>query len=180
MDGIFPALLQWGQDYIIDILMMIFKASIVLGYIPTKWREIRVIFIPKAGKNDYSTAKSFRPISLTSFVLKTLERLVERHIKDTPLLSKPLHPNQHGYISGRSTESALHNVVGRIERSLDNEMSTLGVFIDIEGAFDKTTLNSIHSALTRHRAHNFPMGSKYAVKSSSKYYRRRGHNKATS
>src|ERR1700712_4896165 len=29
-------------------------------------------------------------------------------------------------------------------------MSTLGVFIDIEGAFDKTTLYSRHSALTRH------------------------------
>ena len=31
--------------------------------------------IPKIGKADYSEAKSFRPISLTSFLFKTMEKI---------------------------------------------------------------------------------------------------------
>jgi hypothetical protein len=34
-------------------------------------------FIPKLGRISYELAKSFRPISLTSFLLKTMERLFE-------------------------------------------------------------------------------------------------------
>ena len=45
------------------------------GYTPQIWRQSKVIFIPKLGKDDYSKAKSFRPISLTPFLFKTLERL---------------------------------------------------------------------------------------------------------
>lgn len=147
LDGIFPALLQWSLDLLMPHLLRIFRGCIAFRYTPKSWREVKVVFIPKPGRRDYSLAKSYRPISLTSFLLKTLERLCDRYIRDHVLATKPLHPNQHAYIPGRSTESALHTVAGRIERSLDNKMSTLGVFIDIEGAFDKTTFDSINTAL---------------------------------
>ena len=96
---------------------------------------------------DYTTPKAYRPISLTSFLLKTMEKLCERYIRDIVLKDNPLHPNQHAYTLGRSTDTALHAVASRIERSLDNKESTLGVFIDIEGAFDKTTFPKITAAL---------------------------------
>jgi hypothetical protein len=43
-------------------------------------RAVRVIFIPKPGRDSYELAKSFRPISLTSFFLKTMERLVDSDV----------------------------------------------------------------------------------------------------
>src|SRR5699024_8463551 len=55
----------------------------------------------------------------------------------------------HAYTPGRSTESALHEVAIRIERALDVKQSTLGTFIDIEGAFDKTTFVAIERALVQ-------------------------------
>ena len=76
-----------------------------------------------------------------------MEKLCERYIRDVVLKDNPLHPNQHAYTLGRSTDTALHAVASRIERSLDNKESTLGVFIDIEGAFDKTTFPKITAAL---------------------------------
>ncbi|RVE41707.1 hypothetical protein evm_013638 [Chilo suppressalis] len=100
-------------------------------------------------KDDYTQAKSFRPISLTSFLLKTLERLVDRHLRDGALSKAPLHPQQHAYRKGRSTESALHAVVHKIESAITNKTSTLAAFIDIEGAFDKTMHNSINHALRK-------------------------------
>jgi ribonuclease HI len=146
-DGIYPALLQWGLGELLPHLVGVFRSSLALRYIPKVWREVKVVFIPKPGRVDYSTPKSYRPISLTSFSMKTLERLCERHIRDTVIITNPLHPNQHAYTPGRSTDTALHLVAGRIEKSLDNKQSTLGVFIDIEGAFDKTTFPKIADSL---------------------------------
>jgi len=49
-----------------------------------------------------------------------------------------MHPRQHAYQAGKSTESALHQLIGRIEKALDAKEYALGIFFDIEGAFDNT------------------------------------------
>lgn len=149
-DEVFPALLQWGGDTLISLLTIIFRACLAHGYIPKKWREVKVIFIPKPGKSDYSNPRSYRPISLTSFVLKTLERLCERELREKYLKKIPLHPNQHAYSQGKCTDSALQAVVSVIESALKDKGFCLGTFVDIEGAFDKTKFIKIKDALHRH------------------------------
>jgi hypothetical protein len=51
-----------------------------------------VVFIPKPGKS-----LSLRPTSLVSFVLKILEKLLDRHIRGGVLVEKTLHWNQFAY-----------------------------------------------------------------------------------
>ncbi|XP_029669296.1 uncharacterized protein LOC115239096 [Formica exsecta] len=76
------------------------------------------LFIPKVGRTCCTSAKDFRPISLTSFILKTLEKLVEVCLRNIVLMRHPLHENQHAYRIGYSTETALHSLVSQIERDL--------------------------------------------------------------
>jgi Reverse transcriptase (RNA-dependent DNA polymerase) len=78
----------------------------------------------------------FRPTSLTSFFLKTMERIVDQHIRTGPLESFPLHEPQHAYQRSRSCETALHDLVSRIEGALNHKIFAFGTFLDIEGAFD--------------------------------------------
>jgi hypothetical protein len=78
-----------------------------------------MVFIPKPGK-PLSPAKSLRPISLMSFVLKTREKLLDRHIRSSVLVEKPLHRNQFAYRAGMSTETAVFQVVNRLEKSLNH------------------------------------------------------------
>jgi hypothetical protein len=59
----------------------------------------------------------------------------------------PLHPNQHAYQAGKSTETALHQLAVRVEMALDQKETALGVFLDIEGAFNNTSYDSISAAL---------------------------------
>lgn len=106
-----------------------------------------MVFIPKPGRDSYEVAKAYRPISLTSFLLKTMEKLVDRHIKDRTLVSRPLHPNQHAYQTGKSCETALHALVSRIEQAITYKEVALATFLDIEGAFDNTSTRSIVSKL---------------------------------
>jgi hypothetical protein len=72
IDGIMPIMLQQGLELQAGKLLVLLRASLALGYIPMSCRHIRVVFIPKPGK-PLSQVKSLRPISLMSFILKTLE-----------------------------------------------------------------------------------------------------------
>jgi hypothetical protein len=106
MDGIMLIMLQQGFEQLAGKLLMLLTASLALGYIPMSWRHTRVIFIPKPVKPTIQ-AKSLRPISLMSFILKLLEKLLDRHIRGGVLVEKPLHQNQFAYRAGISTETAL-------------------------------------------------------------------------
>ena len=70
MDGIFPALLQEGREAVIPYLVRVFRACLSTGYVPAIYRQVNVVFIPKPGRNSYSGPKDYRPIGLTSFLLK--------------------------------------------------------------------------------------------------------------
>jgi hypothetical protein len=83
------------------------------------------------------------------FLLKTMERLVDRFLKDEILATKPLHPSQRAYQAGKSAEAALHQLVVRVERALDQQEIVLGVFLNIEGAFNNTSYDSMHAKLAK-------------------------------
>jgi hypothetical protein len=63
---------------------------------------------------------------------------------------RPLHRNQFAYQAGRSIETALHNIATRSENAVENKEINLGVFLDIEGAFDRTSFAVIAEVAERH------------------------------
>jgi len=148
--------LQKAWEVIVPHLVRIFRACLSTGYVPAIWRQVKVVFIPKPGRNSYSGPRDYRPISLTSFLLKTLERLVDRHLRDVALALVPLHPNQHAYQAGKSVEMAIHQLVVQVEKVLDQQETALGVFLDIEGSFNNTCYDAMCDALVRH-------GSEYTI-----------------
>jgi len=95
-------------------LKKIFQSILAVGELPTAWQESKVVFIPKAEKASHTTAKDFRPTSLTSFLLKSFERTISLHIRAT-VDPTQISEAQHAYTKGKSTESALHLVANCIE-----------------------------------------------------------------
>ena len=148
-DEIFPALLQKGTEYIVPCLTPIFRACIQFGYMPEIWRRMRVVFIPKPGKDSYERASSWRPISLTSFLLKTLERLIDWYLRSPTLVGRLKNAGQFAYLEGVSTDAALHQVTARIERSLKSGEFALCAFLDIKGAFSDAPFRTLIRGLGR-------------------------------
>ena len=70
-----------------------------------------------------------------------------RHIRNDVLGRNPLHINQHAYQLGKSTDTALNSVVSTNEKEPQTHKIALGAFLDIEGAFDRTSIEAISSAL---------------------------------
>lgn len=132
-DGIF---LQKNIEDIISVLCSLYKASFRLGYISKLWREATVVFIPKRrGRNG---APSRRPIYLTSFMLKGMEKVIDQFIRNEVLITSFLH-----------MDFVLHRLVSKIKSIISAKETLLCAFIDIEGAFDNTSIESITTATER-------------------------------
>ena len=148
-DGIKPILFKYLPHNAMEVMATIFQACISLCHTPKAWRETRVIFLPKPGKDSYDIPKAYQPISLSNFLLKTLERLVtwqmEKDMEDFPI-----HPLQHGFTKGKSTESAISNTADYIEEHLFAKQHCLGVFLDISSAFDSISIDHIRAKLLEH------------------------------
>jgi hypothetical protein len=61
-----------------------FRACTALGYIPLSWRVVKADFYTQAWAYKLWSEKSFHSIGLTSFLLKTTNRSVDRlHIRQS-------------------------------------------------------------------------------------------------
>jgi hypothetical protein len=58
-----------------------------------------------------------------------MDKLVDMHIRGGALRIHRLYRNQYAYQIGKSTETALHNVVTRIENATEDKDIALGAFL---------------------------------------------------
>ncbi len=100
------------------------------------------MFIPKPGNDDYTKAKSFRPITLTSHVFKTMEKVILNHLVNVYDIHEKLNVNQHTFHKGSSCDSALSDMVNEIESSIFRDQYALVILLDIRGAFDNLNVDS--------------------------------------
>ena len=69
---------------------------------------------------------------------------------DLELLKQPLHSNQHGFQKRKSTETALSKTINTIESYTDKKKYCVGVFLDIQVAFDTISPQYIKTCLEKH------------------------------
>ena len=125
----------------------IYKACMKLSYTPKSWCIANVIFLAKPGKERYDVTSSHRPISMFDVLPKGMEKLVKWEMEINPLSERPLHKNQHAFSRQKGTDTALAQVVDNIQKGLLRKQFTLGVFIDISGAFNNLKTDKALSAM---------------------------------
>ena len=142
MDMIFPAFCK-------RVGRSLFRAYLATGYVPALWRQAKVVFILKPARSFYLDRGTSDP-SVSHRSYGRLERLVDRFLRDEIVALLLLNPNQHAYLAGESVETALHQLVVRFEKALDQQEIALAVFLDLEWVFDNTSYDSMCSVLARH------------------------------
>ena len=146
-DHLYAALIQSGWDSIKLPLQHIFISSFLLRRVPKDWCLSTGVVIPKPGKETYTNPKAFRIINLSSFLLKLMEKLILWYLNHDMGMSDSLSSDQFGFRRGHSTEAAIHKLVSKIEESIIHGNFALGIFLDIEGAFDNIAFRAIERAL---------------------------------
>ena len=132
-------------------LFLIWSSSFSLGQVPECYRTSIVCPIHKKG--DKVSPENYRPISLTSHVIKTFERIIRNKMVHYLETNNILSKNQHGFRSGRSTLSQLLSHINDIITGLCNEEDTDSIYLDYEKAFDKVDHNLLIAKLKRYKFH---------------------------
>ena len=115
-------LLKEGADWLAGPLTELFNKSIEAGQLPRDWTRANMTPVFKKG-NKHSPS-NYRPVSLTSLVVKILERLIHSRITDFLDQHRKLSSFQHGFRRGHSCQTQLLATVHEWARSLDNRAST--------------------------------------------------------
>src|ERR1700733_9640988 len=133
-DGLDPSILSKNLSVIINPLTSIFNSSLETGIVPDKMKLATVIPIFKQGNR--SEEGNYRPISISPYFTKLLEKVVYHRLNDFVTKKNILHPSQHGFRSGHSTILPLINIQDKISLAIERNEFSIGIFLDLSKAFD--------------------------------------------
>ena len=119
---------------IIKPFVHICNLSFSTGVFPKDMKIAKIIPLFKSG--DDASFSNYRPVSLLPQFSKVLEKLFDVRLSDFIEKYKILSNSQYGFRKGRSTSLALIDFMEKLSSGIDNNLVTVGVFIDLKKAFD--------------------------------------------
>jgi hypothetical protein len=113
-------------------LSLLFRLSYNTGHIPGDWKTANVVPVHKKG--DKGSVENYRPISLTSLVMKIFEKVIRDE-----LLAKcenKLNQFQHGFLPSKSCTTQMIPFADSLSISLNDRVRCDVVYFDFSKAFD--------------------------------------------
>jgi hypothetical protein len=133
--GIHVKVLQSLPELFCPILQYIFNSCLELRKIPDEWKVAIVTPLYK-NKGVKSDPNNYRAISVLSPIAKLFEKLLAIQILAYFEDNKLFFKGQHGFRSGFSCQTAIHEFISIINKALDKKLVCLSLFIDFRKAFD--------------------------------------------
>ncbi|CAB3386657.1 Hypothetical predicted protein [Cloeon dipterum] len=138
-DGLPAPLLKHCAAALAPSLTHVFNKSLESAELPPDWKTAAVTPIFKDGEK--SNMQNYRPISITSLVGKTLERIVRDRTVEYLEKEEVIPSCQHGFREKRSCTTLLTGTIDNWTAALDEASGTHihAVFLDWSKAFDKVS-----------------------------------------
>ena len=134
-DGVPAVLLKTACKELSHPLHLLWRASLDQGVIPPDLLLVLISPVHKGGSRGLPA--NYRPVALTSHIMKVFERVVRRqlvaHMEDNDLLPE----GQHGFRSKRSCLTQLLSFWDNILEQLEEGKGVDTVYTDFAKAFDK-------------------------------------------
>ena len=137
-DGIPAILLKKCKHSIADGLLILFRKFLLDGKIPALMKQAFVIPVYKGGSRGLPS--NFRPVSLTSHIMKTFERVIREGLVTHLEVNGKLNPKQHGFRSRRSCLSQLLEQQDHLLSILEEGNNVDSIYLDFSKAFDKVDI----------------------------------------
>ena len=116
-------------------LVLLWETSMDKGIVPDVLKKSLITPIHKGGSR--AEAANYRPVALTSHIIKIFEKIMRHHIVEYMVEHNLFNINQHGFTSGRSCLSQLLEQFDVILDYIDENANVDVVYLDFSKAFDK-------------------------------------------
>ena len=133
-NGIHPIMLKKLRHNSIAFLAETFTRCLRTGHWP--WEASYVTFIKKDGKKSYLKPGSYRPITISSYVGKTLERIMDKRIKDLCRMNSIPDDEQEGFLPIRNTTRYLFKLLSTLHETRRRKATAFLLCVDFQKAFD--------------------------------------------
>lgn len=134
IDDISAKLAKVCKEEIATPLTIITNKSLQQGIFPSKLKTAKVY--PKYKNGPTTEVGSYRPISLLPTFSKIIEKIVLNrlltHLEQNNLLTK----HQHGFLKGKSTTTALTQLIENVIDKLEEGSAVTSLYLDFSKAFD--------------------------------------------
>lgn len=138
-DGINIKILKACAHIVKFILASLFNWSLEAGIFPNILKIGKIVPVYKKG--DPLVISNYRPISILCTISKIFERIVFDRIYTFLDKYNMLHPAQHGFVKGKSTQTALLLFISKVYSTLDKGLKSMSLFMDLSKAFDLVNHN---------------------------------------
>ena len=134
-DGISALLLKRCAHCLLEPLKYIWSESFRNGVVPIFYKNS--LICPLFKKGDRAKASNYRPISMTSHIIKIFERVLRKKIVHFLEENSILSSYQHGFRSGRSCLTQLLGHFDDVCSGLVEGRDTDSIYLDYAKAFDR-------------------------------------------
>lgn len=146
LDEIPTKILKSCSIVLSPLIAHICNMSIETGVFPNIFKKAKVTPIHK--NDDKKSPSNYRPISVLSCVSKILEKIVNKRLINYLESNNILSANQYGFRPKRSTEEAILKLTTCITDHVDKLDKCIGVFLDLQKAFDTVSIPILLSRLS--------------------------------
>ena len=118
------------------LLNTVYSNEHVPGAVKERW----ITPIIKTGKPG-NRAKELRPVSLTSYIGKIFEKIMNYRLTNYLIHLQLISPHHFAYLGGRSTTDCLITILDQLHRNINQRIPSHAIFFDFSSAFDTVQHN---------------------------------------
>lgn len=146
LDNIGYPMLKFLPEEGLCFLLNLFNYIRYSHTIPQAWNNYLILPILKPGK-DKKRGSSFRPIALSSCVLKIFEKMIKCRLENFLEVNYKLPIFSFGFRVGAGTLDNLTCLINNIQSAFSSKKYCPAVFVDIEGAYDNINISILFKKL---------------------------------
>lgn len=113
--------------------------------------------VPLFKSGNKCNINNYRPISILPAFNKIFEKVITTRLVNFIERNNLISDYQHGFRSGRSTETAILQLISNVYKYLEKKHYLVGIFLDLSKAFDSLSHKILFSKLNNLGVRGVPL-----------------------